>query len=131
MLLAAFTYTYRMTSKPPRGNLVTFQKPPPYNPPVGFEKASFHGIPKAGHMFKRSSLEGKQIWYFTAPASLPISAIGQISLQDATDGNPIIKHEGNEYEFMQDTAEDKTYTEIMVPNGSSDGYRAGTISAQD
>ncbi|KAH8791568.1 DNA-directed RNA polymerase I subunit RPA34.5-domain-containing protein [Hyaloscypha finlandica] len=113
----------KMASKPSRGSVVTFQKPPPYKPPVGFERASLEGTPKAEHMFKRSSLEGKQIWYFTAPASLPVSAIAQMSWKDATDGKPIINHNGNEYGFMRDSAEDKTYTKIMVPDGSDDGYR--------
>jgi hypothetical protein len=119
-----------MASKPSRGSVVTFQKPPPYKPPVGFERASLEGTPKAEHMFKRSSLEGKQIWYFTAPASLPVSAIAQMSWKDATDGKPIINHNGNEYGFMRDSAEDKTYTKIMVPDGSDDGYRTGKISTK-
>jgi hypothetical protein len=85
--------------------------------------------PKFAQMFKKSSLEGKQIWYFTAPASLPISSIGQVSLRDARTSKAIVSHKGNEYGFIQDSAEDKTYTKIMVPHGS-DGYRIGEAISQ-
>ena len=111
--------------------MVSFQKPPPYKAPVGFEKVSVDGTPKAGHIFKRSKLQGKQIWYFTAPASLPISSIGHMSLKDAIDSKPIVNHEDMEYGFVRDSAEDRTYTKIMVPNGSDDGYRMGKFSLDE
>lgn len=79
-------------------------------------------------MFKRSNLEGKQIWYFTAPAAVSISSIKQMPLEDATAGKAILNHNGSEYGFMRDSAEDKTYTLIMVLQ-SSDGYRTGKISS--
>ena len=47
-----------------------------------------------------------------------------MSLQDAKDEKKIFSHNGNDYGFVQDVAEDKTYTKIMVPS-SKDGYRAG------
>ena len=74
-------------------------------------------------MFKKSSLEGKQIWYFTAPAAVPLSSVKTMSLLDAKNGKPILKHEGDDYGFMRDSAEDTTYTKIMVP-GSDAGYKA-------
>lgn len=73
-------------------------------------------------MFAKSNLKGKQIWYFTAPASVPISEIKTMSLQDAKDGNPILKHNEGNYAFLQDSTEDKTYTKIMVPNSAEHGY---------
>lgn len=74
-------------------------------------------------MLKKSSLEGKQIWYFTAPASVPISSVKTMSLLDAKNGKPILTHEGDDYGFMTDSAEDTTYTRILVP-GSDAGYKA-------
>jgi len=79
-------------------------------------------------MFKRSNLEGKQIWYFTAPAAVSISSIEQMSLEDATAGKAILNHNGSKYSFMRDSAENKTYTQIMLLQ-SSDGYRTGKISS--
>jgi hypothetical protein len=109
--------------------VVTFKRPPPYNPPVGFEKAPLDGTPKVVEMFRKSNLEGKQIWYFTAPASLPVSSIGEMSLNDATTSRAILNSKSAEYRFIRDSAEDKTYTKIMVPHGSDDGYRMGETSS--
>lgn len=128
LFLAASAYNDRKSSKPPRSSVATFKKPLPYKPPGGFKKAGIDGTPKAGYIFRKPSLEGKQIWYFTAPSSLPISSIGQMSLKGATNGKPIVNHNGNDYGFVRDSAEDKTYTKIMVPNGSVEGYRTGKIS---
>ncbi|KAE9369521.1 hypothetical protein N431DRAFT_469423 [Stipitochalara longipes BDJ] len=119
---------FEKSTEPSRSSIVTFQKPPPYKPPVGFEKASLDSTPKTGHIFNNLSLEGKQIWYFTAPASLPVSSIRQMSLRDAIDSKPIVNHKGHDYGFVRDSAEDKTYTKIMVPNGSDDGYRMAKSS---
>lgn len=79
-------------------------------------------------MFSGSNLKGKQIWYFTAPAGVPISAIQSMSLQDAKDGNPVLNHKGRDYAFLQDSTGDKTYTKIMIPNSAEKGYNTGTYS---
>jgi len=104
---------------------VTFQHPAPFKPPPGFENTSIDDSPKASKFLKKSNLEGKQIWYITAPASVSISSIEKISLQDIKDGKPILLHEGSNYGFAQDIAQDKTYTKIMAPNESNDGYCTG------
>ncbi len=114
-------YTSSKSTKP---SVVTFQQPSPYKPPAGFEKEKVDATSKVAQMFSKSSLEGKQVWYFTAPASLPISSIGQVSLQDARSSKAIVTYNENEYGFVRDSADDKTYAKIMVPHGS-DGYRIG------
>lgn len=123
----ASAYTSRKTSKAPSATVVTFQEPAPYTPPVGFEQAPLGGTLKTAQMFKKSSLEGKQIWYFTAPASLSISLIEQMSLKDVTTGKAMINHQGNNYGFTPDSTGDKMYTKIMVPHTSGDGYRTSKI----
>jgi DNA-directed RNA polymerase I subunit RPA34.5 len=70
-------------------------------------------------------LEGKQIWYITAPASVPLSSIEQVSLRDIEKNKKVLSHMGNDYGFIQDAAEVKTYSKIMTPNSSDDGYRTG------
>lgn len=104
---------------------MSFKAVTPYKPPTGFEPTSLNGAPKASQLFKKSNLEGKQIWYFTAPASVPISAVEEMSLQAAKESRTVISHNGSDYGFVQDAAEDKVYTKIMVPSSSDDGYRAG------
>lgn len=95
----------------------------PYKPPLGFESSSVTGDLQVATTFKKSNLEGKQIWYFTAPASVPISALKATSLAALKNGEKVVSHDNLEYGFMQDTAEDRTYTKIMVPNSSDDGYK--------
>ncbi|KAG4437002.1 hypothetical protein IFR05_007506 [Cadophora sp. M221] len=117
----------KQTARKPTTNTVSFQAPPPYRPPPGFDLASLDGTLKASQMLKKSSLEGKQIWYFTAPASVPISSIKAMSLLDAKNGKTVLIHEGNDYGFMKDSAEDTTYTRIMVPSSDA-GYKAASKS---
>jgi hypothetical protein len=112
-----------------KSSVVTFKEPSPYKPPAGFENASLDSTPKAAQTFKKLNLEGKEIWYFTAPASLSLSSIEQMSLKDAKAGKAILNHKGNEYGFIRVAAEDKTYTKIMVPHGSDDGYRTSKVSS--
>jgi hypothetical protein len=107
----------------PGARPVSLEQTAPYKPPGGFELGSMDESSGASQLFRKSNLAGKQIWYFTAPASVPVSSIEQMSLQDAKEGNPIFSHEGSEYGFIQDSAADTTYTKIMVPNTSDNGYR--------
>lgn len=101
----------------------------PYKPPAGFDSLPIGGTLQAATTFKKSHLEGKQIWYFTAPASVPISAIKETTLSALKNGDKVYSHNGNDYRFIEDAAEDITYTKIMVPNSSDDGYRAGETFA--
>jgi len=108
---------------------VTFQQPAPFKPPLGFENSSIEDSSRVSKLFKKSNLEGKQIWYITAPASVSISSIEQISLQDIKEGKPILSHGGNNYGLSQDIAVDKTYTKILAPNESNDGYCTGKYTS--
>lgn len=49
--------------------------------------------------FKKAKAEGKQIWYFTAPKSVPIEVIQKqrIPLDKFHAGKSIFSHEGAEY----------------------------------
>ncbi|KAH7369836.1 DNA-directed RNA polymerase I subunit RPA34.5-domain-containing protein [Rhexocercosporidium sp. MPI-PUGE-AT-0058] len=117
----------KQLAKQPATKTVSFQAPPPYRPPPGFDLASPDGTLKASQMLKKSSLEGKQIWYFTAPASVPISSIKAMSLLDATNGKSVLTHDGNDYGFIKDSVEDTAYTRIMVPSSDA-GYKAASKS---
>jgi hypothetical protein len=83
------------------------------------------GSSKSSQIFKKSNLDGKQIWYFTAPASVPISTVEHMSWLDVKNGNAVLNYEGGDYGFLHDSGEDKTHTKIMVPSSSDGGYRTG------
>jgi hypothetical protein len=103
---------------------VSFEKPAAYEPPAGFENASVDGAPKSSQLLKESNLQGKQIWYITAPASVPLSSVKEFSLLDIKERRKILSHDGDNYSFVQDASEAKTSTKILVPNASDDGYRS-------
>jgi hypothetical protein len=58
---------------------------------------------------------------------VPISSIKKMSLSAVKNGEKVCSHNDHDYGFVQDTADDKTYTKIMVPNSSDDGYQTGKI----
>src|SRR6516164_3177590 len=70
-----------------------------YNPPDGFAILSENNDEKqkVAEVFGRSNLAGKQLWYITAPASVPISAVKQVSLQDVQLGKPALSLGGHDY----------------------------------
>merc|ERR1711939_861697 len=86
-------------SQQPTTNTVSLKAPTPYQPPPGFDLVSLNGTSRASQMLKKSSLEGK----------------------------PILTHEGDHYGFMTDSAEDTTYTRILVPDSDA-GYKATSKS---
>ncbi|CZR57486.1 uncharacterized protein PAC_07375 [Phialocephala subalpina] len=112
----------RQRPKEPEARTVAFEKAAPYKPPTGFEATSINGNTTASELLKKSNLKGKQVWYFTAPASIHISDIEQMSMLDADNGEAILNHKGSDYGFVKDTTGDKIYTKIMVPNDSDDAY---------
>ncbi|TGO74002.1 hypothetical protein BELL_0316g00110 [Botrytis elliptica] len=94
----------------------------PFKPPPGFEKSSSKNSSKAPQLFSKSNLEGKEIWYITAPASVPIASVTEMSLRDAKLGKAVFSQNGNDYGFVHDPLDDKTYTKILLPSNSKDGY---------
>jgi len=100
---------------------------PIYNPPNGFTilSESTNGKQKVAEIFSRSNLAGKQLWYITAPASVPISAVKQVSLQDIQLGKPALAFGGREYGFVQDQVGEGGFTKVLIPEGNSDAYRIG------
>lgn len=101
-------------------------KPRPLEPkkytsrlPPSFKPLTISESTAASKLLKKSNLEGKQIWYFTAPSSVPITSIQKISLREG-DGDTV-KHAGNEYGFVEGTV--AVGTKIMVPSSTDGGYK--------
>jgi DNA-directed RNA polymerase I subunit RPA34.5 len=100
---------------------------PIYNPPDGFAilTKNNNGNQKVAEVFSRTNLAGKQLWYITAPASVPISAVKQVSLQDVQLGKPALSLGGRDYGFVQDQAGDRSFTNVLIPEENSTAYRVG------
>jgi hypothetical protein len=104
---------------------------PVYNPPDGFAILSENnnGKQKVAEVFGRTNLAGKQLWYITAPASVPISAVKQVSLQDVELGKPALSFGGRNYGFVQGQAGERSFTKVLIPEENSTAYRIGRKAA--
>jgi hypothetical protein len=104
---------------------VSFEKPAPFKPPKGFELALIDEASSTSQLFQNSNLEGRQIWYITAPGSVPIASIQEASLAKIQKGEVVMLHNDKNYALVQDPSEDAAYTKVMVPNSAENDYRPG------
>ncbi|KAI5863956.1 DNA-directed RNA polymerase I subunit RPA34.5-domain-containing protein [Durotheca rogersii] len=76
--------------------------------------------------FSKANLEGKQVWYFTAPASLPITVIKdmEIDLSKATTGGSILNYKGDNYGLDIESQATSTQIQLFIPSRGGDSYTA-------
>lgn len=73
----------------------------------------------------KSNLEGKQVWYFTAPASLPITVLKdmEIDLSKAQSGGPLLQHAGDAYGIDLEPYTTSTQIQLVIPGKVGDQYK--------
>ncbi|KAJ5590931.1 hypothetical protein N7450_004903 [Penicillium hetheringtonii] len=69
----------------------------PYKAPAGFKPANKQATPSSSSSSLLSDLRGKQVIHITAPASLPLSKVKEISMSKIMKGEPILEFEGVKY----------------------------------
>ncbi|KAI0598379.1 DNA-directed RNA polymerase I subunit RPA34.5-domain-containing protein [Biscogniauxia sp. FL1348] len=81
---------------------------------------------EVAEFFNNANLEGKQLWYFTAPASLPITVLKdmEIDLAKVTSGGPLLKHEGDDYGLDLEPYATSTQIQLLIPSHGGDKYTA-------
>ncbi|KAM0324827.1 hypothetical protein ACHAQA_007793 [Verticillium albo-atrum] len=100
--------------------------PPPKVSTTGFQSENFLLRPVQGdedgkdvqQFFAQAKRDGKQLWYFTAPASVPINVIEQleIPIHKIRNGEPVFKHDGADYGVnVSNEAANPTY-QVLIPN---------------
>ncbi|KAI0554761.1 DNA-directed RNA polymerase I subunit RPA34.5-domain-containing protein [Xylaria curta] len=74
--------------------------------------------------FSNANLEGKQVWYFTAPASLPITVLKdmEIDLSKATNGGSLLTHNGDNYGLDLESYATSTQIQLLIPSSGGDKY---------
>lgn len=74
--------------------------------------------------FQKAQSEGKQIWYFTAPASIPIEVIQEhaLPLSKIQSGEPIITHNGAEYNATLEEGTTLHSIQVLLPTETGDKY---------
>ncbi|KZL72063.1 dna-directed rna polymerase i subunit [Colletotrichum incanum] len=75
--------------------------------------------------FAKAKLDGKQLWYFTAPASIPINVVEklQIPMDKAQNGDAIFKHNSEDYTVGFDVG--STAVQLLIPNKKGTRYEQG------
>jgi hypothetical protein len=71
-----------------------------FNPPSGFDPPTLVSSSRANDSFLPSNIHGKQIWYITAPASVPISSLKEVAMEKVVKGRSILSLEGKDYGFV-------------------------------
>lgn len=75
-------------------------------------------------VFRQAKLEGKQLWYFTAPSSVPITVVEKMAIpvEKAEQGKAILSHEGQDYGMSFDDALTSKTIKLLIPNKAGDKY---------
>lgn len=75
-------------------------------------------------LFRQAKLDGKQLWYFTAPASVPITIVEKmvIPVEAAEQGKAILTHDGEDYGMSFDDALASKTIKLLIPNTAGDKY---------
>lgn len=91
----------------------------PYKPPADFEVATV--TPQ--HALDKESLHGKQIWYITAPASVSLNLIKDVSIHNVTARASILSYKNAEYGLIEDPNGEKGEKLLLIPSPENIGYR--------
>lgn len=70
-------------------------------------------------MFSRSSLGGKQIWYITAPSSIPVDMIKEVSLESVAKGEAALNYKGTDYGFVVNGEGSQTRKKLLTAGAGS------------
>lgn len=75
-------------------------------------------------VFRQAKLEGKQLWYFTAPSSVPITVVEKLAIpvEQAEQGKAILNHEDEDYGMSFDDALTSKTIKLLIPNKAGDKY---------
>ncbi|KAI1451428.1 DNA-directed RNA polymerase I subunit RPA34.5-domain-containing protein [Annulohypoxylon moriforme] len=81
---------------------------------------------EVAEFFSNTNLEGKQVWYFTAPASLPITVLKdlEIDLSKTTTGEALLSHKGDDYGLDLESHATSTQIQLFIPSQGGDKYSA-------
>lgn len=94
-----------------------------YEPPPGFEPASIvvHPSSQVMSIFSPTNLAGKEIWHITAPSSVPISTINELSQQKIESRSSILSYKGSNYGLIPDSS---TNEALLLPSAENDEYKS-------
>lgn len=82
------------------------------------------GASDVAGFFEKAQMEGKQIWYITAPASLPVTVVQDLTipLDSAQKGLPVLTHNGDDYRLAFDDPAAASSFRLLIPNKKGHEY---------
>ncbi|KAJ9303909.1 hypothetical protein DTO217A2_6609 [Paecilomyces variotii] len=100
-----------------------------FRPPPGFKPVKSQRTPSSGVKSILSDLRGKQIFHITAPASLPLSSIKEVSLAKVLSGEPVLEHRGVQYGIPADSInqQDADQKILLAYDEKSQTYHSTSI----
>ncbi|KAH0566379.1 hypothetical protein GP486_000237 [Trichoglossum hirsutum] len=101
---------------------------PAYEPPHGFQPLSTDpSSSRASQLLDPANLAGKQIWHITVPASVPVDALKEVSVERVMNGEAVFSHGGSDYGFVtvNEPAAGPSQTILLVPGKK--GYRPAAV----
>jgi hypothetical protein len=72
----------------------------PFDPPQGFKPIKLQNSSSSTITSLLSNFDGKQVFHISAPASLPLSSVRDLSIPKALRGEPLINHDGDDYGIL-------------------------------
>lgn len=78
-------------------------------------------------------MEGKQVWYITAPASLPVTVVQDlsISVEQAEACRPVLSHNGEDYRMVFDDPSASSAYRVLIPNKKGNEYSLRKYSREE
>ena len=94
-----------------------------FEPPPGFEPASIsvHPSSQAMNMFSPTNLAGKEIWHISAPSSVPISSVKELSQQSILSRSSILIYKGSNYGLIPSSSTNGT---LLLPSAEDNDYKS-------
>lgn len=76
------------------------------------------------NFFSKAQLEGKQVWYITAPASLPVTVVQDLSIpmDKAQQGLPVLNHNGDDYRLTFENPSASSSFRLLIPSKKGNDY---------
>lgn len=75
----------------------------------------------------QANMQGKQVWYFTVPANVPISVVQkmEIPMDHSNRGDRVFSHDGDDYGISFDSMMPKSSISILIPSADGARYSSG------
>ncbi|KAF1839551.1 hypothetical protein BDW02DRAFT_563606 [Decorospora gaudefroyi] len=104
---------------PVQTHAVAFQPTKSYVPPRGFNIVPVNDrtVSKSSGLF--DNLQGKQIWHMTIPAGVSVKDLGQLNMDKAMAGKPVLRYKGADYGLFQTEKSEDSTSAVFVPRKDS------------